>query len=156
MRSYALADETALLMAAYPGERPENPFPYFTEVMTGFEWTAAVGLLYEGMVDDGLACISAIRQPYNGRRRNPYDEAECGHHYARAMASWSAVLALTGFHYSAVTGTMRFQAQDGIHFWSTGDAWGTCAISGKTGKLEVLHGDMTVENLIVNDQTSGR
>ena len=27
------------------------------------------------------------------------EEAECGHHYARAMASWAAVLALSGFRY---------------------------------------------------------
>ena len=39
MRSYALGDESALLMASYPHERPANPFPYFTEVMTGFEYT---------------------------------------------------------------------------------------------------------------------
>lgn len=35
-RSYALGNESALLMAAYPDERPEKPFPYFTEVMTRF------------------------------------------------------------------------------------------------------------------------
>jgi uncharacterized protein (DUF608 family) len=151
MRSYALADETALLMAAYPGKRPTNPFPYFTEVMTGFEWTAAVGMLYEGMVEEGLSCISAIRRRYDGKRRNPYDEAECGHHYARAMASWSAVLALTGFHYSAVSGTMRFQAPDGTHFWSTGDAWGTCTIRGTAGDLQILHGRIEVNELIVNE-----
>ena len=150
MRSYALADETALLMAAYPANRPANPFPYFTEVMTGFEWTAAVGMIYEGMVDEGLGCIEAIRERYDGRRRNPYDEAECGHHYARAMASWSAVLALTGFHYSAVTRTMRFAAADGTYFWATGDAWGTCTIAGRDGELNVLHGDVDVETLVVN------
>ena len=56
-RSYALGDEAALLMASYPGSRPDNPFPYFTEVMTGFEYTAAVGMLYEGQTDEGLKCI---------------------------------------------------------------------------------------------------
>ena len=150
MRSYALADETALLMAAYPATRPANPFPYFTEVMTGFEWTAAVGMVYEGLVDEGLACMEAIRARYDGRRRNPYDEAECGHHYARAMASWSAVLALTGFHYSAVSKTMSFTAADGTYFWATGDSWGTCTIAGRDGELNVLHGDVEVETLIVN------
>jgi len=35
MRSYVLGDEAALLMASYPHARPRNPFPYFTEVMTG-------------------------------------------------------------------------------------------------------------------------
>ncbi len=103
MRSFAVAGESALLMASYPRERPANPFPYFGEVMTGFEYTAAVGMLYEGMTDEGLQSIRDVRARYDGLKRNPFDEAECGHHYARAMASWAAVLALTGFRYSAVT-----------------------------------------------------
>ena len=75
-------------MATYPrGAAPTRPFPYYNEVMTGFEYTAAVGMLYEGM-DGGRACkcIQAIRDRYDGARRSPFDEAECGHHYARAMA----------------------------------------------------------------------
>ena len=75
--------------------------------MTGFEYTAAVGMLYEGMTDEGLQSIRDIRARYDGLKRNPFDEAECGHHYARAMASWAAVLALTGFRYSAVTRELR-------------------------------------------------
>jgi non-lysosomal glucosylceramidase len=43
MRSYVLGDESGLLMADYPRGRPKIPFPYFNEVMTGFEYTAAVG-----------------------------------------------------------------------------------------------------------------
>ena len=35
MRSFALGDEAVLLMADYPKDRPKNPFPYFSEVMTG-------------------------------------------------------------------------------------------------------------------------
>jgi uncharacterized protein (DUF608 family) len=129
LRSFVLGDESALLMATYPrGRRPKRPFPYFNEVMTGFEYTAAAGMLYEGQIENGLKVIAAIRERYDGRKRNPFDEAECGHHYARAMASWAAVLALTGFHYSAVTETMTFDAVPGRHFWSTGHAWGTCTI----------------------------
>ncbi|MDE2747946.1 MAG: GH116 family glycosyl-hydrolase [Chloroflexota bacterium] len=132
MRSYVLNDESALLMATYPrGDRPARPFPYYNEVMTGFEYTAAVGMLYEGDIDNGLKCISAIRDRYDGKRRNPFDEAECGHHYARAMASWAAILALTGFHFSAVDRRIRFAApsESRQHFWSSGYAWGTCALS---------------------------
>ena len=147
-RSYVLGDEAGLLMASYPKERPAHPFPYYTEVMTGFEYAAAVHMLYEGQVDDGLRCIRAIRERYDGLKRNPFDEAECGHHYARAMASWAAVLALTGFHYSAVTGSMTFSAQEGQHFWSNGYAWGTCRqralANGMEATLQVLHGSLTL------------
>jgi hypothetical protein len=141
MRSYVLNDEAALVMASYPrGQRPKTAFPYFTEVMTGFEYTAAVGMLYEGLTADGLKCIRAIRDRYDGHKRSPWDEAECGHHYARAMASWTAVLALTGFQYSAVTGVMEFAGakKPVTWFWSTGDAWGTCRQTPRGGRTEVV------------------
>jgi hypothetical protein len=121
-------------MASYPKGRPENPFPYFTEVMTGFEYVAAVGLLYEGETAEGLRVVRDIRSRYDGRKRSPFDEAECGHHYARAMASWAAVLALSGFQYSGVDRTMAFAPRPGTWFWSTGDAWGTCRVEdGRAG-----------------------
>jgi uncharacterized protein (DUF608 family) len=149
MRTFALNDEQALLMCTYPrGGRPRTPVPYFTEVMTGFEYALAVHMLYEGLVGEGLRCISAIRARYDGRRRNPFDEAECGHHYARAMASWAAVVALTGFHYSAVEGTMTFATTEGSYFWSNGYAWGTCRIRLGNDKakvrLSVLHGTLAL------------
>lgn len=147
MRTYALNDESALLMASYPrGGRPDSPFPYFNEVMTGFEYCAGVHLLYEGDIRGGLQVLRAIRARYDGARRNPFDEAECGHHYARAMAAWSAVLALTGFQYDAVAGTLSFGAGPGCWFWSTGYAWGLCRIAGKGKKrritLAVHHGEL--------------
>jgi uncharacterized protein (DUF608 family) len=157
MRSFALAGESALLMASYPGERPANPFPYFGEVMTGFEYTAAVGMLYEGMIDEGLKVIADVRARYDGRKRNPFDEAECGHHYARAMASWGAVLALTGFRYSAVTREFAVAARPGRHFWSSGYAWGSCTVSGDasrgwTARLDVSEGQLAVASIAIGDR----
>ncbi|TDD62995.1 hypothetical protein E1263_01415 [Kribbella antibiotica] len=148
MRSYVLGDETAVLMCSYPlGNRPERPFPYFTEVMTGFEHILAVGLIQEGLVDEGLQVITDIRARYDGERRNPYDEAECGHHYARAMASWGAVVALTGFDYDGRTGAMRFTAP-GTHFWSTGNAFGTLDANG----LHVREGSLFLTSLSLPGQ----
>ncbi|MEN6643111.1 MAG: GH116 family glycosyl-hydrolase [Armatimonadia bacterium] len=152
MRTYALGDEAALLMSTYPlGRRPKRPFPYANEVMTGFEYTAAVGMLYEGLTEDGLRCIAAIRERYDGLRRSPFDEAECGHHYGRAMAAWAAVPCLAGFQYSGVTGTMTFAATAGKHFWSTGNAFGTCEIKqsakGYAVKLRVVEGKVKVRRV---------
>jgi hypothetical protein len=145
-RSYALGDESALLMAAYPKSRPTSPFPYFTEVMTGFEYAAAVGMLYEGQVETGIKCIRNIRNRYDGYKRSPFDEAECGHHYGRAMASWGAILALTGFNYSAVTGDLSLTSKPGHYFWSNGYSYGTFDVSDnesvKSVKLEVLKGKL--------------
>jgi len=154
LRTFALNGESALLMATYPrGRRPRRPFPYYNEVMTGFEYAAAVGMLYEGQTAAGLKCIQAIRDRYDGLKRNPFDEAECGHHYARAMASWSAVLALTGFCYSGVTQTMAFAAatKPTTWFWSTGSAWGTVrqkpTRKGIEVRLSVLHGTLQFRTL---------
>jgi uncharacterized protein (DUF608 family) len=154
LRSFVLGDESALLMASYPKGRPRNPFPYFTEVMTGFEYAAAVGMLYEGDVENGLRTIRDIRDRYDGKKRNPFDEAECGHHYARAMASWAAVPAWCGFEYSGADQAMAFAAKEGTFFWSNGSGWGTCKIrtSGGGGKdglaadLTVLHGGLTLRS----------
>jgi uncharacterized protein (DUF608 family) len=154
LRSFVLGDESALLMATYPkGRRPRRPFPYYNEVMTGFEYAAAAGMLYEGQIENGLKVIEAIRKRYDGSKRNPFDEAECGHHYARAMAAWAAMLALTGFHYSAVQGAMSFAAKDGRHFWSNGYAWGVCeqrsSAKGVTVKLSVLGGALSLKRFVL-------
>jgi non-lysosomal glucosylceramidase len=153
LRSYAMGRERALLMAAYPNDRPAKPFPYFTEVMTGFEYTAAIGMIQEGMEKQGLEVIADIRDRYDGRKRSPFNEAECGHHYARAMASWAAVVALTGFHYSGVTQTMEFAAREGKHFWSNGYAWGACRIhkvkKAYQAELTVLHGELKLRRFIL-------
>jgi non-lysosomal glucosylceramidase len=153
-RSFALGHEAALLMASYPRSRPVNPFPYFTEVMTGFEYAAAIGMLYEGQTENGLKCISNIRDRYDGRKRSPFDEAECGHHYGRAMASWSAILALTGFHYSGVTKEMKFGNITGKYFWSDGYAYGTVEISNdgpdKLVTLKVLNGKLDISKMKIS------
>ncbi len=146
MRSYALGEESALLMASYPDERPQFPFPYFNEVMTGFEYTAAIGMLYEGQRDMGLQCITNIRNRYDGRKRSPFDEAECGHHYARAMVSWAAIPALTGFNYSGVKRSISFANIEGTHFWSNGYAWGQCKVKGDEITLIVLHGKLNLDS----------
>ena len=157
MRTFALNDESGLLIATYPrGSRPRSPFPYFGEVWTGLEYTAAAGMIQEGLIEQGLECISAARRRYDGRRRSPFDEAECGHHYARAMASWAAWIALTGFRYSGVERSIEFaapQARDSNVFWSNGYAWGTCRRRRVRGGLEVtlraLHGRVRLKSLTI-------
>jgi uncharacterized protein (DUF608 family) len=149
MRSYALGNESALLMASWPKGRPEVPFPYFSEVMTGFEYTAAAGMLFEGMKAEGVKTISDIRNRYDGLKRNPFDEAECGYHYVRAMASWASVIALTGFSYSGVTKTMQTNSENGSYFWCNGYSWGNCTVTGKGNtkevKVEVFGGSLELK-----------
>lgn len=150
MRSFVLNGEAGLVMAAYPKDRPARPFPYFAEVMTGFEYTAAVGMLYEGMEEEGVECFRQVRARYDGSRRNPFDEAECGHHYARAMAAWAGLLAWSRFHYSAVQKRMRLTARPGEYFWFTGSSWGRCRV-GDEVELEAIEGFLSLELFELND-----
>lgn len=152
-RSFAIGDEAGLLMAYYPkGKREARPFPYFSEVMTGFEYSTAAHMIYEGLENEGLEVIRAIRNRYNGTNRNPYNEGEFGHRYGRAMASWSGLLAYTGFFYSGVTNTIRFKAQKGNYFWSNGYAYGTVDISENNNKFEailhVLGGEIKIDKFV--------
>jgi uncharacterized protein (DUF608 family) len=155
-RAFALNDESALVICDYgAGKRPETPFPYFAEVMTGFEYQAAAHMIYAGMTREGIECIENIRGRYDGERRNPWDEAECGHHYARAMASWSAVLALSGFQYHAakraVSISPRLNRANFQCYWSAAPAWGTFSHrvdnTGRRLTLVPLEGTLTVRTV---------
>ena len=125
-RTYAMGEESGLIMASFPkGMHPSSEGLPVGELMTGFEYTAANGMLYEGMLEDGLQVIRDIRDRYDGLKRNPFGEIECGRHYARAMTAYGAVLALTGFHYSGVEKTMKFDSVEGKYFWANGSTYGT-------------------------------
>ena len=131
-RTYALNDERGLLLCSWPkGGRPPLPFVYSDEVWTGIEYHVASHLIYEGLIEEGLTVAKAVRDRYDGLRRNPWDEVECGHHYARAMSSWGLLPALTGFSYSGVEKRLEFapkiNAEDFASFWSTGSGWGRFA-----------------------------
>ena len=151
-RVYALNDEAGLLLCSWPrGNRPALPFVYSDEVWTGIEFHVAAHLIYEGWVDEGLTIVKAVTERYRGDNRNPWDEIECGHHYARAMASWSVKLALDGFSYNLVEGKLGFapkiNADDYNTFWSTGTGWGIYTQKPCTFKLEVKYGEQKLNQL---------
>jgi uncharacterized protein (DUF608 family) len=154
-RSFALGHEAGLIMASYPhGELLDFPFPYYTEVMTGFEYYTAVHMIYEGQVEEGLKVFEAIRNRFDGRKRNPFNEGEYGHRYARAMAAWGGVLAYTGFGYSAVEKSMNFNPKAGKYFWSNGYQYGTLEIKDQGGNRSVgltcLSGELSLNSFTLN------
>ncbi len=151
-RTFALNDEAAMVICDYVQiERPKIPFPYYAEVMTGFEYSTAALMLYEGMTERGIECIGDIRRRYDGQRRNPWDEAECGHHYARAMASWSGILALSGFHYQGSEGRVTVKPRVKVpafrSFWSAGTGWGVFTVSSGSSSIEVMEGFLPVREV---------
>ena len=98
MRVYCAGDESGLLMGSWPRGRLARPFPYFNEVMTGFEYVAAAEMIFQGMDADAVKVVKAVRDRHDGLKRNPYSEPECGHNYARSMASWNCLLAWLKMH----------------------------------------------------------
>lgn len=155
-RVYAVNDEAGLLLCTWPnGGRPQYPFPYADEVWTGIEYQVAAHCLYEGLIDEGLAIVKGVRDRHDGAKRNPWDEFECGHHYARAMASWSLLTALSGYHYDAARQHLAFAPKvneaDFRCFFSAGSAWGTFLQErvgeGYTAQLQPLWGELTLQTV---------
>lgn len=161
-RTYALNDEAGLLVCSYPeGKRPEVPFPYFAEVWTGLEYSTAALMMSMGMVNEGVEIIESARRRHDGERRNAWDEPECGYHYARPMASWSGILALSGFRYHAVERAVVARPQTNqakfSSFWSTGTGWGTFSQRlgqrGLTFTLAVSEGSLACKSIVLVRQS---
>ena len=55
-------------------------------------------MIFQGLDDEALTVIKAIRNRHEGLKRNPFNEPECGHNYARSMASWNCLLAWLKMH----------------------------------------------------------
>jgi hypothetical protein len=155
-RVYALNDEAGLLLCTWPnGGRPKYPFPYADEVWTSIEYQVAAHCIYEGLIEEGLAIVKGVRDRHDGEKRNPWNEFECGHHYARAMSSWSLILALSGYHYDAAKQHLaldpKVNAADFKCIVTTGSAWGVFIqrreFHGYTASLEILWGELTLQSL---------
>lgn len=162
-RTFVLNDEQGLVLCSWlPTDvRPRFPFIYSDEVWTGVEYQVAAHLIYEGYVDEGLTIVEAVNARHDGVRRNPWNEVECGHHYARSMSSWLLLLALTGFSSDVASGVMRFNPlgaacdADGTFktFWSNGVAWGTLTRKvGEEARLEVLGGTLDGITVYIGDE----
>ena len=117
-RWYAMPGEAGLLMCTFPradwdyaqakGKGPDWAAGYFNECMNGFEYQAAGHMVWEGLVTEGLAVAKAVHDRYHPSRRNPWNEVECGDHYARSMASYGVFLAACGFEHDGPSGHLGF------------------------------------------------
>jgi hypothetical protein len=155
-RTYVVNDEPALMVCDYAkAERPHVPFPYYAESWTGLEYLAAAQLLFAGMTREGVEAVHNVRARYDGERRNPWNEPECGHHYARAMSSWSTLLAASGFRYRGGDQAVTIHAAPGFRcFWSTATGWGTFRVTAAGAVLHVDHGTLAVRTATVNGRKS--
>jgi hypothetical protein len=134
-RAFAGAKDKGLIICTWPkGGRPGNVMLYSDEVWTGIEYQVAAHMIYEGMVEEGFAIVKAARDRYDGIPRppigrNPWNEIECGGHYARAMSSWSLLLAVSGWEYDgprqALRVTPRHTPENFKGFFAGPEGWGS-------------------------------
>lgn len=157
-RVYALGDDKGLLICTWPkGGRPEHSVTYAFECMIGFEYQVGAHLVYEGFLREGLSVCKAIRDRHNGHLRNPFNEFECGSHYARSMSNYSYLLALAGMRYSAVEKTLWLdpviRREDFRVFIAADSGWGTVSLRkapyGDVVTVEVIEGELEIERLVL-------
>jgi len=156
--SYALGDEGGLLLCTWPkGNELTLPFVYSDEVWTGIEYQVASHLIFEGLMKEGLEIVRVCRNRYDGRIRNPFNEYECGHWYARAMSSYGLLQALTGMRYDAVKNTLYIDSKIGDDFkcfLSTASGFGVAGLQKGQPFLEVRSGDIGIKRCIVSGRES--
>jgi non-lysosomal glucosylceramidase len=166
-------------MVAFPGAIPKNALSYHDEVMSGFEYSMAATMMQYGMIEEGLTIVRAIYDRYDGRLRasgevrtrpnatvfgtgSPVGEDECGDYYARALSSWSTLLALQGFSYNGPDQSIGFQPvwqpEDHRSFFTAAEGWGlfsqTRVGSRQTAAIDLKYGDLDLRTitLAVPDQ----
>jgi hypothetical protein len=142
-RWFAMAGEAGLLMCTFPrrdwgfeaaagkGRTGSGAAGYFNECMNGFEYQVAGHMLWENMVLEGLAIMRSVHDRYHASRRNPWNEVECGDHYARSMASYGVFLAACGYEYHGPKGRLAFAprlAPENFRAaFTTAEGWGSYA-----------------------------
>lgn len=151
-RIFCMDDEAGTVICDYPegAKKPAIPVPYCQETMHGFEYALAGLMISEGMLEEGLTIIKAVRDRYTGEHRNPWNEIECGSNYARSMASWSFLPIYSGFTFDMVKKEIGFKPLLEGSFrclWSVDSAWGTIEISNTKATLTILGGELTLNNL---------
>ncbi len=132
-RYFARRGDSGLFICTWPyAKHPGNDSVlYRDEVWTGCEYQVAGHMIWEGMLTEAFAILRGVHERYSGLINNPFNEVECGDHYARAMASWGCLTALSGFEYDGPAGIIgfapRLTPENFRVFFSASEGWGTFA-----------------------------
>jgi uncharacterized protein (DUF608 family) len=165
-RRYIPDDDGGLIICTWPrGGRP-NPFIlYADEAWTGIEYAVAGAMIYEGLIDEARQIVRTARSRYDGRRRdgldsgpggNPFNELECGKFYARAMSSWSLLIASQGLVVEGPKGVLGFkpkwQPDDHRSFFTAPEGWGLFIQERlprqQTARIELRRGRLRLSELV--------
>lgn len=151
-RIFCLNDEAGTIICEYPDgvSKPVIPVPYSEETMTGLEYQFAGLLIANGMIDEGIKVVKAVRDRYDGNKRNPWNEIECGSNYARSMASFALMPIFGGFEFDMPNHHIGFNpviTPDNFKcFWSLESAWGVFKTQNGTAVLEIIEGDLKLSS----------
>ncbi len=152
-RIFATNDESGTVMCEYPDDvvKPKNPIPYCEEVMSGFEYVLAGLLMTNGYMKEADEVVSAVRERYNGKNRNPFNDVECGSNYARSMAAFALIPLSSGFSADMVKKSMTFcpTAKDKLFrsIWAVPTGWGTFCLDGGELIIEVIDGAVELNEI---------
>lgn len=153
-RNFCINGEAGTVMCAYPeGVRvPKIPIPYTQECMTGFEYQVAEHMISEGMVEEGLRLVKSVRDRYDGEKRNPWSELECGSNYARSMASFGLLPIFCRFEFDLPKSKIGFNpirkvGEDFKCFFSIATCWGSYELLGNKTVIEIGEGELNVKTL---------
>lgn len=153
--AYALGDEGGLLLCSWPkGGKLSLPFVYSDEVWTGIEHQVAAHLMLMGQVKEGLDIVRVSRNRYDGKIRNPFNEYECGHWYARALSSYGYLQALTGLRYDAVDKTLFIDSKIGdfTSFISAAAGFGTVTLKAGRASVKVAYGKIDINKVMLGNK----
>ncbi|MEI6679393.1 MAG: GH116 family glycosyl hydrolase [Mariniphaga sp.] len=151
--TYALGNEGGLLLCSWPkGGKLSLPFVYSNEVWTGIEYQVASHLMLMGEVEKGLDIVRTARDRYDGQIRNPFDEYECGHWYARAMSSYGLLQGLTGVRYDAVDHILVIDSKIGDFksFISTETGFGNVGLKDGKPFVKMVYGTLDIKKVMVS------
>jgi non-lysosomal glucosylceramidase len=164
-RRYVEDGEGGLIICTWPnGGRPKDFILYADEVWTGIEYAAAGAMIFEGLIAEARQIVRTARARYDGHRRegldsgpggNPFNELECGKFYARAMSSWSLLIASQGLVLEGPKGILGFrpnwQPEDHRSFFTAPGGWGLFIQKRQdqqqTERIEVRHGQLRIKEL---------
>ncbi|CAG0984761.1 hypothetical protein PHYC_01962 [Phycisphaerales bacterium] len=156
-RWFAEGREGGLFVCTWPlGGRAGEPVRYRDEVWTGCEYQAAGGMIWENLLDEALVIVKAVDDRYDGTTHNPWNEVECGDHYARAMASYGVFQALCGFSLDGPAGEIgiapKLAPDNFAAFFSGPQGWGLATqhreTLSQTNKFEVRWGSLRVRTVL--------
>ncbi len=159
-RLFSINDEKGVIICSWPEgtSKPSIPLTYSYETMTGFEYAVSCHMLQEGMIDESLEIVKAIRDRFDGIKRNPWNEFECGSNYARSMAAYSLLLTYSGFRYDAVENHLEFypinlkyntknNCDNLTYFFTSSHGWGTISYDENEVIIKILYGRIDIKTM---------